>query len=78
MNRTMFLLLLPVATFWAYTEYWQFPLVLFWLCVLSALVCVARGVYVYRNDKLVGLVCIGVVLFQIMFLVVPRLLHSAG
>ena len=75
MNLTILLLVLPVALFWAWTEYWQISELLFALWVLSALVCLARGLFVFRTNKTLGAVCLGVICVQVMFLVVPRLLH---
>ena len=45
MKMTIALLLLPVLAFWSYTEYWQLSGVLFWVWIVFAAVCVARGIF---------------------------------
>ncbi len=76
MKLTILLLILPVLAFWSFTEYWQLSGVLFWIWIPLAVACIARGVSVCRYHRLLGLVCIGAVAVQVLFLVVPRLLHA--
>jgi transcriptional regulator of nitric oxide reductase len=79
MKLTMFILPLTVVMFFwvllATQSSHTFQATLFSLWLLSAFVCLGWGIYISRRSRLLGWLCVGVVLVQFIFVFLPVTSH---
>jgi hypothetical protein len=73
MKLTLFLLLLPWLAFFGFVYDSAPPLGMFW--IFTILVCLVRGIYVFRLHRLLAFCCFAVALVQIFLVLLPELMR---
>ena len=77
MKLTPIILLMPVAAFyiaWNVPAFSGLALLVFW--ILSIVVCLGWGVYVSRQSRFLGWLCVVVALIQIFIMLMPTVARS--